>query len=148
MLFIITITMAGLSIVVVHAPSANAQGTFAVFMKDDRHCTGSTKRYFGSAGGHCLSRCCSGHGLCCRRPALQGTISVTGDIAQDHGELDAADLRFLRHALPVWMLLTPRGYLSSFMKIGVFAALVVGVVFINPTIQFPGADRVHSMAVA
>jgi carbon starvation protein len=44
---------------------------------------------------------------------------------------------FFATALPVWLLLTPRGYLSSFMKIGVFGALVVGVVFINPVIQFP-----------
>ena len=44
---------------------------------------------------------------------------------------------FFASALPVWMLLTPRGYLSSFMKIGVFGALIVGVVFINPAVQFP-----------
>ncbi|WP_283667000.1 carbon starvation CstA family protein, partial [Escherichia coli] len=43
--------------------------------------------------------------------------------------------------LPVWMLLTPRGYLSSFMKIGVFGALIVGVVFINPEIQFPAVTQ-------
>lgn len=42
---------------------------------------------------------------------------------------------FFATALPVWMLLTPRGYLSSFMKIGVFGALIVGVVFINPEIH-------------
>jgi len=48
---------------------------------------------------------------------------------------------FFATALPVWMLLTPRGYLSSFMKVGVFAALVVGVVFINPTIQFPAVTE-------
>jgi carbon starvation protein len=35
------------------------------------------------------------------------------------------------------MLLVPRDYLSSYMKIGVFAALIVGVVFVNPIIQFP-----------
>ncbi|STQ78258.1 Inner membrane protein YjiY [Hafnia alvei] len=48
---------------------------------------------------------------------------------------------FFATALPVWMLLTPRGYLSSFMKIGVFGALVIGVIFINPEIQFPAVTQ-------
>ncbi len=39
--------------------------------------------------------------------------------------------------LPVWLLLTPRDYLSAFMKIGVIALLVVGVILVNPTLQMP-----------
>src|SRR5262245_27570490 len=39
--------------------------------------------------------------------------------------------------LPVWMLLTPRAYLSTFMKIGVIALLVLGVVIINPELKAP-----------
>ena len=34
---------------------------------------------------------------------------------------------FFAGALPVWLLLAPRDYLSSFMKIGVFIALIIGV---------------------
>lgn len=37
----------------------------------------------------------------------------------------------------MWLLLAPRDYLSSFMKIGVFIALIIGVFFVNPAIQFP-----------
>ena len=40
---------------------------------------------------------------------------------------------FLASVLPVWVLLCPRDYLSSFLKIGTVAALVVGVVWVNPT---------------
>jgi carbon starvation protein len=39
--------------------------------------------------------------------------------------------------LPVWMLLCPRDYLSSFMKIGVVAALAIGVFVVAPEIQMP-----------
>ena len=39
--------------------------------------------------------------------------------------------------LPVWMLLTPRDYLSTFMKLGTVAALAVGGVLIQPTLQMP-----------
>lgn len=44
---------------------------------------------------------------------------------------------FFAAALPVWLLLAPRDYLSTFMKIGVFIALIIGVFVVNPDIQFP-----------
>jgi carbon starvation protein len=39
--------------------------------------------------------------------------------------------------LPVWMLLTPRDYLSTFLKIGTVAALAVAVALIHPVLQMP-----------
>lgn len=48
---------------------------------------------------------------------------------------------FFAAALPVWLLLAPRDYLSSFMKIGVFAALIAGVFFVNPAVQFPAVTE-------
>jgi carbon starvation protein len=50
---------------------------------------------------------------------------------------------FVASVLPVWMLLTPRDYLSTFMKIGVIALLAVGVVLANPVLQ---NDAVTSFA--
>lgn len=44
---------------------------------------------------------------------------------------------FIAAILPVWLLLTPRDYLSSFMKIGTLALLVIGVILANPTLQHP-----------
>lgn len=44
---------------------------------------------------------------------------------------------FLASALPVWMLLEPRDYLSTYIKIGTIAALVVGVLIVHPSLQFP-----------
>ena len=44
---------------------------------------------------------------------------------------------FIASVLPVWLLLAPRDYLSSFMKIGVIAMLVIGVFVVAPDIQMP-----------
>jgi len=44
---------------------------------------------------------------------------------------------FCAAAIPVWLLLAPRDYLSTFMKIGVVAALAIGLFFVNPTIKMP-----------
>ncbi len=50
---------------------------------------------------------------------------------------------FVASILPIWMLLTPRDYLSTFMKIGVIVLLAVGLVIAAPVIQ---ADAVTSFA--
>jgi carbon starvation protein len=44
---------------------------------------------------------------------------------------------FLASALPVWMLLEPRDYLSTYIKLGTIAALVIGVLLVHPTLRFP-----------
>ena len=44
---------------------------------------------------------------------------------------------FFASVLPVWVLLCPRDYLSSFLKIGTVAALVIGVTVVNPTLKMP-----------
>ena len=44
---------------------------------------------------------------------------------------------FVASVLPVWLLLAPRDYLSSYMKIGTIAALVLGVFIVHPTLQMP-----------
>src|SRR6202020_988734 len=44
--------------------------------------------------------------------------------------------------LPVWVLLAPRDYLSSFLKIGTIAALVIGVIVANPQLHAPALSHV------
>src|SRR5262249_51775777 len=44
---------------------------------------------------------------------------------------------FIASVLPVWMLLCPRDYLSSFLKIGTVAFLVIGVLFVAPHLHMP-----------
>src|SRR3984893_1744227 len=43
--------------------------------------------------------------------------------------------------LPVWMLLTPRDYLSTFLKLGTVAALAVAVILIHPALQMPSLTK-------
>ncbi|WHY13216.1 carbon starvation protein CstA [Peribacillus frigoritolerans] len=139
MLFIITITMAGLSMVVLHALENNPWGTFAVgitipiamgvglYHKKTGNLKGATTVGFGLIMAAILLG-----------PNIQGT--ALGDLLT----LEASTLAiilpiyaFFAAALPVWLLLAPRDYLSTFMKIGVFAALIIGVFVVNPEIQFP-----------
>jgi carbon starvation protein len=55
-----------------------------------------------------------------------------------HGVTIAMGLYTIAAAtLPVWMLLTPRAYLSTFMKIGTIAFLVIGVMILNPELKAP-----------
>ncbi|MEH7544401.1 MULTISPECIES: carbon starvation protein CstA [Bacillaceae] len=143
MLFIITITMAGLSMVVLHALENNPWGTFSVgitipiamgvgiFYKK----TGNLK--ITTTVGFILVMVGVFVG-----PMIQDTI------IGDWLTLDTKTLAiilpiyaFFAAALPVWLLLAPRDYLSSFMKIGVFIALIIGVFIINPTIHMPAFTK-------
>ncbi|KMK91764.1 carbon starvation protein CstA [Rossellomorea marisflavi] len=139
MLFIITITMAGLSMVVLHALERNPWGTFAVGITIPiamgvglyHRKTGNLKG--ASIVGFLLIMLAVFVG-----PYIQDTM--LGDLLT----LDVKTLSiilpvyaFFAAALPVWLLLAPRDYLSSFMKIGVFVALIAGVFVVNPSIQMP-----------
>ncbi|HWV68164.1 carbon starvation protein A, partial [Chitinophaga sp.] len=51
---------------------------------------------------------------------------------------------FLASVLPIWLLLVPRDYLSTYLKIGTILMLAVGIVFVHPTIQMPAlTDFIH-----
>jgi carbon starvation protein len=44
---------------------------------------------------------------------------------------------FFASVLPVWLLLSPRDYLSSIMKLGVIAMLAIGVIIVAPVLKMP-----------
>ena len=48
---------------------------------------------------------------------------------------------FAASALPVWLLLAPRDYLSTFVKLGTIALLAVGIVVLRPTLHMPPLTR-------
>jgi carbon starvation protein len=48
---------------------------------------------------------------------------------------------FLASALPVWLLLAPRDYLSTFVKLGVVFMLAAGILFVRPDLQLPAFTR-------
>ncbi|HDX8612455.1 TPA: carbon starvation protein A [Aeromonas hydrophila] len=119
MLFIITITMAGLSMVVGiwHKLTGNLQAASWVGFIAVLACV-----FFGPY----VQESAFGAWLTLRAETISLALPIYA---------------FFATALPVWLLLTPRGYISSFMKIGVFGALVIGVICINPEIQFPAMTQ-------
>ena len=48
---------------------------------------------------------------------------------------------FAASVVPVWLLLAPRDYLSTFVKLGTIGALAVGIVIMMPTIELPALTR-------
>ncbi|MDR0863518.1 MAG: carbon starvation protein A, partial [Candidatus Symbiothrix sp.] len=44
---------------------------------------------------------------------------------------------FFASVLPVWLLLVPRDYLSTYLKIGTILMLAIGIVFVRPVLQMP-----------
>ena len=48
---------------------------------------------------------------------------------------------FAAAVLPVWMLLTPRDYLSTFMKLGTVLLLAIAIVILNPAIKMPALTQ-------
>jgi carbon starvation protein len=149
MLFIIVITMAGLSMVVVYALAKNPWGVFAVGMTIPiaiavgvwEHATGNLKA--ATILGVAAIAFCVFIG-----PVLVGSEASGYTAFGRLLYLPAIAISmllpvyaFFAATLPVWMLLVPRDYLSSYMKIGVFAALIIGVVFVNPAIQFPAVSH-------
>ena len=48
---------------------------------------------------------------------------------------------FIASVLPVWMLLCPRDYLSTFMKIGTILLLAIGIVLVLPPLKLPAVTR-------
>jgi len=48
---------------------------------------------------------------------------------------------FAAAVLPVWLLLAPRDYLSTFMKLGTIGALAVAIVVLHPEVKMPALTR-------
>jgi carbon starvation protein len=48
---------------------------------------------------------------------------------------------FVAAVLPVWLLLAPRDYLSTFLKIGTIVALAIGIFVVAPTLRMPAISR-------
>jgi len=48
---------------------------------------------------------------------------------------------FAASAMPVWLLLAPRDYLSTFVKLGTIAVLALGIIVLRPTLHMPGLTR-------
>lgn len=144
-LFIIIVALAGLGLAVVNALTHSPWGTFTI----------SLTIPIALFMGYYLYRI---------RPGRVGEVSAIGfvlllaaviigrfipgsslealfDLTKNQLVVSIAVYGFIASVLPVWMLLCPRDYLSTYMKIGTVLLLALGVLFIAPAIQMPAVTR-------
>jgi carbon starvation protein CstA len=70
-------------------------------------------------------------------PALASMFTFSGETLA----LTIIGYGFVASVLPVWLLLAPRDYLSTFLKIGTIMGLAIGIVFVMPDLQMPAVSR-------
>lgn len=141
-LFIIILAMAGLSIAVVNALFESVWGSFTVFstmpialiMGVWMHKIRPGDVAGGSAIGVVLLFLAILAG-----PEVAGSPMLAKLFTFSKKELSLIipAYGFAASVLPVWLLLCPRDYLSSYLKIGTIAMLVGGILIIQPTLQMP-----------
>jgi len=140
-LFIVVIALAGLGLVVVNALAESPWGTFTVaftiplalfmglYMYRFRKGKIAEASIIGIVGllfavylGGRIAGSSAAHMFTFSRNTLIVIMAAYG---------------FIASVLPVWMLLCPRDYLSSYLKIGTIAFLILGVILVHPNLNMP-----------
>jgi carbon starvation protein len=140
-LFIVVATLAGVAMVVVNALSESAWGMFTIVVTipaalltgfwmnkirpghiGEASIIGVSLVLLGVLLGKPFADSAAGGLLVFSKPQLSVILPVYAAIAS---------------ILPVWVLLCPRDYLSSYMKIGVIVLLAVGILAAHPTLNMP-----------
>jgi carbon starvation protein len=144
-LLIMIILLAVVALVVVNALAGSPWGTFtiaatmpvAIFM-------GLYLRYWRP--GKVLE--CSAIGFALVLASVFGGQWIAGSTYAPVFTLSAMSIAiaiiiygFLASALPVWLLLAPRDYLSTFVKLGVIAMLAIGILVVRPDLEMPAISR-------
>jgi len=144
-LFILVVALAGLGIVVVNALAESAWGMFtiggtipiAIFMGfymfkwrkgqiKEATIIGVTLMLAGVVFGKNFAESSMGHYLVLSAHQITAAMAIYA---------------FAASVIPVWMLLTPRGYLSTYMKIGTILLLAFGVIVAHPTLEAPAFSQ-------
>jgi len=145
-LLIIVILIAVLALVVVNAMRGSPWATFSVFATIpiailiglyvrnvrpgrvlEASLIGMALLILGVAGGGWVDQSAALRGLFdFSAPALAGFVIAYGWIAA---------------IIPVWLLLAPRGYISTFLKLGVIALLAIAIVIIHPQLKMPALTQ-------
>jgi carbon starvation protein len=142
-LFILLVTLAGLGIVVVNALSNSPWGVFTIGMTIPIAVIMGLWMFKSHAGKITVTG-----------PSIFGVVLLLSAVVAGHWVAQsgaAAALTFTPHqitilmaiyglvasVLPVWLVLEPRDYLSTYVKLGTIAVLVIGVFVVHPNIQFP-----------
>ncbi|MGA3089792.1 MAG: carbon starvation protein A [Terriglobales bacterium] len=142
-LFILLVTLAGLGIVVVNALSNSPWGVFTIGLTIPIAVIMGWWMFRSHAGTITVTG-----------PSIFGVVLLIGGVIAGHWVAQtgaAAALSFTPHeitilmaiyglvasVLPVWLVLEPRDYLSTYVKLGTITVLVVGVFLVHPNIRFP-----------
>jgi carbon starvation protein len=146
-LFILLVTLAGLGIVVVNALANSPWGVFTIgcivpialimgwwmFKSQAGRITVAGPSVFGVVlliaaviGGHWFA-----------------TSSAAGALTFSPHQITLLMVAygFIASVLPVWLLLEPRDYLATYLKLGTIAILVAGVFIVHPDIRFPAVTQ-------
>ena len=142
-LFILLVSLAGLGIVVINALANSPWGVFTIgatipialvmgvwmFKRHSGRISVTGPSIFGVVlliaaviGGHVFAQSSAASALTLSPHQITLLMAAYG---------------FIASVLPVWMLLAPRDYLSTYVKLGTIAALVIGVLLVHPDIRFP-----------
>ena len=136
-LFILILTLAGLSIAVVNAMFSSPWGTFTVFatmpiallMGVYLH----VWREGDVKGASVIGVVLLGAAVLAGPYVVENpTLSSIFTLSKNQIALIIPAYGFLASVLPVWLLLCPRDYLSTYLKIGTIAMLAAGIVFVRP----------------
>jgi carbon starvation protein len=140
-LFIIVIALAGLGLAVVNALQESAWGTFTIGVSIPLALFMGLYMYRFRKGRIAEATIIGVIGLFIAvifgKPIAASSIGHWFELSREQLILAIAGYGFIASVLPVWMLLCPRDYLSSFMKIGTIAALVLSVIVVNPELHMP-----------
>ncbi len=145
-LFVVVIALAGLGLAVVNALAESSWGTFTIFLTIP----------IALVVGLYLHKSAAPNAI--RNGSIFGALAVLGAVIVGHAipgsplagiftltrdqlTYTIAAYGFIASVLPVWMLLCPRDYLSSYMKLGTLAALVVGTILVAPAIHAPAFSQ-------
>lgn len=146
-LFILLVTLAGLGIVVVNALAASPWGVFTIGMTIPIALIMGVWMF--KSGGDKIK---------VTGPSIFGVVFLIGAVIAGNwfahtsaaGALTfsphqitilMAIYGFVASVLPVWLLLEPRDYLSTYVKLGTIAILIIGVFIVHPNIQFPAITQ-------
>ncbi len=144
-LFILVLAMAGLGVVVVGAMKSNAWGSFTLTMTIPIALLVGlymNKLRPGKVGEASVI----GFVLVLLAVAAGPTVQSSG-LAQFFNWSERSlwfilpSYGLVAAILPVWLLLTPRDYISTYLKIGTILALAIGIFVVHPQLQMPAISQ-------
>jgi len=148
-LFILVVALAGLGFVVVNALAESSWGTFTIAASIPIALSMGSYIYGWKKGASSAIRIATLFGV----TVLLGAVVFGRWVPEipwlhqifllDRHKIIIAMViyGFAASVLPVWLLLTPRDYLSSYLKIGTVGVLIVGVCLVNPVLKFPAVSQ-------